>query len=73
LVFGTESVEEPGTHGGADWLDVAGVHLDERGLVIRHIGVHGANDAAIVDDAGEIRERLADFDAALAVTLEAQR
>src|SRR5687767_9752092 len=41
--------------------------------MIRNIGVHGADDAAIVDHTGEIGKRFADFDAALAMALEFER
>ena len=41
--------------------------------MIRHVGVHRADDAAVVDHAREMRQRFADVDAALAVFREGER
>jgi hypothetical protein len=43
------------------------MHLEQRRLVIGHIRMHRANDAAVIDDARDVWERLADVDPALAV------
>jgi hypothetical protein len=37
------------------------------------LNVYRSNDAHLVDDAGELREQLADFDAVASVTLELER
>ncbi len=73
LVLGAEPVEEPRTEGRTDRLEIAGVHGQKRGLMVRHVGVHRADDAAIVDDLGEIRESFVDFDTALAAFAEGER
>jgi hypothetical protein len=41
--------------------------------MIRHIGVHGADDGDVVDAFGGAGEQFADLDAALAVTPEFER
>lgn len=38
--------------------------------MIRHIRVHGTNHADVINVRGDVREEVADFDAALAVRLE---
>ena len=49
LILGAEAVGEPGAHGRPAGQLVAGVHHEQRGLVIGPVGVHGADDAAVVD------------------------
>ena len=49
------------------------MHLDQRRLVVRHVGAHRPHDATVVDDAPEVRQRLAHVDPALAAPLELQR
>ena len=71
LVFGAESVgvtQEPME--GPGELVVAAVHHEHGGAVCGDVGVHGANDAHVVDALGEVWEEFADFDAALAVFVE---
>ena len=46
------------------------MHLQQRRLVVRHIGPHGPDHTAVVNHAGKIRQGLADFDAALAGLME---
>ena len=49
---------------------VAAIHQHERRLVIGHVGVQGADYRDVVDARGDVREELADLDAALAVFLK---
>jgi hypothetical protein len=49
------------------------VHLQQRRLVIGRVGVHRADDAALVDHLLEVRERFGDLDARPAALLELQR
>src|SRR5205823_9920967 len=72
FVLRAEAVKHPRTHGWTDRLDVAGVHLEECWLMVRHVRPHRADDATIVDDLCDIRERLVDIDAALAAFAEAE-
>src|SRR5438093_4999538 len=72
LVFGAETVQKPGTHRWADGLDIAGVHLNERGLMVRHVGSHRADHTAVVDHLADMRKSYADLDAALAALLEGE-
>ncbi len=48
---------------------LAAVHQAERRLMVRHIGVHGADDAKIVRKLADLLEHLAHLEAALAVFL----
>ena len=55
---------------GADQPGLAAIHQQQRRLVIRHVGLHRADDARCRrSQLGRARENLADFDAALAVFL----
>ena len=67
LVFGAEAVEQPRAERRPDGLEISRVHREQRRLVVRHIGVHRADDAAVINHAREIRQRLAHLDAALSV------
>jgi hypothetical protein len=49
------------------------VHHEHRGLVIRDVGVHRADDADVVGAGAHVREELAHFEATLAVAREAER
>ena len=74
LVLGAQAVGEPRAHAGADQPGVAAVHQQQRRLVVRHVGVHRADDADVVDATRRrAAKMLADFDAALAVLLELER
>src|SRR5207249_7632220 len=64
LVFTAQTIKQPRTHRRTDRLDVARVHLQQRRLVVRHVGLHRANDAALVNQAPEVGQRLAHFNAA---------
>src|SRR5262245_12720448 len=41
--------------------------------MIRYVGVHGANDTAVIDYPRDVRERLAHFNAPLARSIEFER
>ena len=49
LVLGAEAVGDPAPHARADQPRFAAVHQQERRLVIRHVRVHRADDADVVD------------------------
>ena len=51
---------------------VSAVHLQQAYPVTRAVPVHGANDATVVDQAGQPGKDLADFQSALAVLLESK-
>jgi hypothetical protein len=74
LRFGAEAVDEPAPHRRAtgDAGDAA-VEVADRDFVAVVPGVHGAEQADIVHDAGGVREEFRDFGAALAVLLELPR
>src|SRR4029453_11503281 len=46
------------------------MHLEQRRLMVRHVGVHRTNDATVVDDPREIRQRFADVDATFTALVE---
>ena len=70
VVFTAQTIKQPGAHRRTNGLDVARVHLQQRRLVVRHVGLHRANDAAIVNYPPEVRQRLAHFNAAPAAGME---
>ena len=73
LVLGAEAVGEPRAERRTADLDVAGVHHQHRRLVVRDVGVHRADHADVVGARADVREELADLEAALAVALERER
>ncbi len=70
LVLGAEPVGDPRAHGGPHQSAVATVHEEERGLVIRHVGVHGTDHAEIVRHGPDVRKQFGDLQAALAIVPE---
>ena len=52
--------------------EVAAVHLQQADAVTRAVAVHGSNDAAVVDQAGQLGKDLADLQSALPVWLESK-
>ena len=52
---------------------VAGVHEHERGLMVRDVGVHRADDAKFVCHFADMRKEVADRQATLSVLLELPR
>ena len=73
LIFAAQAVSDPRAETGPNLPGLAAVHKHERGLVVGHVGMHRANDGNVVDVPGNVGEYLADFDAALAMFLEAKR
>ena len=67
LVVGAQPVGDPGAERGADRLHIAGVHHQQRRLVVRVVGPHRAHDADIVDAASDFGIQFGDLDAALAI------
>ncbi len=72
LVVAAQAVGHPRTHARPDLPGLAAVHEQQRRLVIGHVGVHGADDADVVDAASRVREQVADLDADFAVPLKAE-
>ena len=70
LIFDPQAVAEPRPHTGTDRLGNSGVHHEERRLMIRDIGVHGANDTDVVNAFGDLWKNLADRNPGLSRTLE---
>ena len=73
LVLGAEAVGQPRAEARPRRLRLAGVHHQERRLVVGRVGVHRADDANVVDDLADVREQLADLDAAVALFAEGER
>ncbi len=69
-VFRSQPVRDPRTDRRPSRLDMADIHHQQRGFMIRNIRVHGADDAHIVHALAQHREDLADFNTALSVFLE---
>ena len=73
LVFGSEAVEDPRPHGGADELETAGVKLNE-GLGVRwDIPIHSIQEAEIISVLGELGEKFGDRKTTLASGSELPR
>ena len=70
LVYGAESVVDPGTKRGASAEEVAGVHHQHCGAVDGRVGRHGVNEGDVVHMLGKVREKSGDCFAALSVLLE---
>ena len=68
LVLGPEPVGDPGAHRRADLAGLPAVHQQERGLVVRHVGLHRADHAEVVGVLGGALEELADLESAPAVS-----
>ena len=72
LVFGAQAVGNPRAHRRARGGDVSGMKQAASGRVGGVESVHRADDAEIVGEGGEVGEKLADFEAGLAVLLEGE-
>jgi len=68
--FGAEAVAGPGAGAGVSEEGETGVHEEVALGMLAELGGHAADDADFVDDAGDVREKVADGDAGLAVTVE---
>ena len=73
FILGTEAVSDPRTHAGAVQTTIATVHEAERGLMIRHIGIHGADDAEVIGIGGGFAKEITHFQTTLAILLEGKR
>src|SRR5260370_42578086 len=73
LVVRAEAVSQPGPHGGASGYVRSSVHHDERGLVVRNLGVDRPHDADVVDALANVWEEFADFNSALPGPFECGR
>ncbi len=73
LILAAEPVAHPRTKAGPDLTGIAAIQQQQRRLVIRHVGVHRADDADVVDALRGLRENLAHFDPALPVFFEVVR
>ncbi len=58
LVLRAQSVGHPGTDAGPDQPRVAAVHQQQRRFVVRHVGVHRADDGDVVDRFGDVAEQI---------------
>src|SRR4051794_26922003 len=72
LVVGAQAVAEPGAEAGAAGDLVAGADVGDGGVVIDRLGVHGLDEAQVVDAAGRPRQQLADPGPAAPVAGEAE-
>ena len=70
LVAGAETVGEPCAHDGAAGLLVAGGEERDGWVVVDRVGVDGADERAVVDDLGEVREEIGEVHLGRAELLE---
>lgn len=70
FVFGAQAVGDPAPHGGADEVGGAGVEEEGGGAVGHALGVHGVDEAEVVDVLGNMGKEGADPAAGLAVLFE---
>ncbi len=73
LVLRSEPVGKPRPHRRPAGLRVAGVHHEERRLVIRDVGDHRADHADLVGALADMRKQFAELRPALPIFLEAER
>ena len=70
LILRAQAVGHPGTDAGTDERVAAGVQLQQGASVGRVVGMDGANHAQIIGPRTDVREQVADGQAALTVLLE---
>ena len=70
LIFRPQAVSQPGSHAGPVGLNRPGGHHQQPGHVLRKVGMHGVDDAEIVDALRHVGKELADPAAGLAMALE---
>jgi hypothetical protein len=63
FIFGAEAVGKPGAYGGAAGNLRSALEEGDGGVVIDGFGVHRADEADVIGDAGDVREELGDFGA----------
>ena len=73
LVLASQSIRDPRTHARADHARLAAIHQKQRWLVIRHVRLHGADHANVIDRFRRLRKKLAYFDPAAAIFLKRKR
>ncbi len=73
LIFSPQPVGEPRADARPRQRGVAAVHQHQRRFVIGNVGVHRADHAQLVGVLPQVREQLADLDAALTILLELER
>ena len=73
LVLGAQAVGHPRPEARPAGDDQAGVHHPERLLVVAVLGEHRADDGDLVGVAGDVRQRLGELQAGLAVLGEPER
>jgi hypothetical protein len=72
FVFAAEAIGDPSAHGRPCEPAIAAIHEHQRGFVVRHVGVHRADDAEVVGVFGGMAEKFADFEAGLAVAVKGE-
>ena len=70
LVFRAQAVSQPGPDAGPVGLNRPCGHHQQSGHVLRKVGMHGVDDAEIVDALSHVGKELADPAAGLAMALE---
>ena len=70
FIFRAESVSDPASHRRADEIGGAGVEEESRRAVGHSLGVHGVDEAKVIDVLGNVRKEAADPTTGLAVLFE---
>ena len=70
VVHASQAVADPSTDAGPGELPRAAMHPERTLVVVRVVRLHRADHAEVIDDTANVREEIADFDAALAARLE---
>ena len=70
LIFRAQAVSQPSAQAGPVGLNRPRVHHQQPGHVLGQVGVHGVDDAEVVDGLGHVGKELADPAAGLAVALK---
>ncbi len=61
FIFGSKAVGKPGSHGGSTGDLRAALEEGDGGIVVDGLGVHRADEADVVGEAGDVGEELGDF------------
>jgi hypothetical protein len=70
LVLRPEAIRHPGTEAGPDQARIAAVHQQNRGLMVRHVGSHGADHGDVVDALADVGKDFTNLDPAAPIALE---
>ena len=73
VVLAAEPVVEPRADAGSAGELRAGLHMRHARAVVDRLGVHRADEAQVIGDAGNVRQHVADLDAALAARRKLER